>query len=629
MTEEKRSAKEHAETGASTRLPYATVPTNLPGVHSMAPLPAGFDPGAASAAALREHGLLWRRPREDDPEVVKHAWRRAFARPWLPENHVVPVLEVQPGRLHGRPRRTKSRCQPPSSATNWSGCAIDDGQWVTVSASWIVPTVKKPPNKPGEGPGPDGGWDSSTWIGLDGYDNDELFQAGTMQNVDGSGNAHYSAWFEWYCPFFKTTHPDTTPANFALASDGEGNLFLAFRGEENHLDFLYSYDDGLAFVGKTTTSQTTGQGPALTLHEGAIFVAWTGTSNDRINVARVSLTECTAITLADQVTLAFVSPTGPTLASFEGSLFLAWRDVNDAIVVASSQDGGQTFPPSFTSTQKTPHAPCLAVHDGQLFVAWQSTSMDVLEVATVTVVDGVPTGIGTPVVIHTETSPLGPSIASNGSVLFLSWKGDGNDHISLLQSTDGGKSFFGKYISPEESPSSPTLALHDGQMFIGWRQENDQLDVSVVGYRNGAIQGFTSPPYIYQTKIKNLPVRPGDEIVCSVLYVDGNDAGWMAMGNLTTGHYVSLTLQPPPAASLPGASIEWIMETPLIDASTPGLASLPAFTPLVFTEAFGCGPGFAVGNPENGTPLELEDSAGTTVTKVILASDEVTIDFAG
>jgi hypothetical protein len=45
-----------------------------------------------------------------------------------------------------------------------------------------------------------GGWVSSSWVGIDGYSQDDVLQAGVDQQVDSNGSASYTAWFEWFAP---------------------------------------------------------------------------------------------------------------------------------------------------------------------------------------------------------------------------------------------------------------------------------------------------------------------------------------------------------------------------------------------------------------------------------------------
>ena len=136
-----------------------------------------------------------------------------------------------------------------------------------------------------------------------------------------------------------------------------------------------------------------------------------------------------------------------------------------------------------------------------------------------------------------------------------------------------------------------------------------------------------SPAYIYQTNIPNFPVGPGKTVSCSAQYINNNTAGHLNFGNETTGQYFPITLAPPPGANFSGASIEWIMEAP--DFGVP-ITSLPKFTPVQFTDAFGCQPNTkVVGDPANGDYVNVSDPSGNSLTSVTLATTAVTINFIG
>ena len=68
--------------------------------------------------------------------------------------------------------------------------------WVSAVGTWQIPTVAKPDLPPGD----DGGWDSSSWVGIDGSGTDDVLQAGVQQYVGGNGVPSYTAWFEWFAP---------------------------------------------------------------------------------------------------------------------------------------------------------------------------------------------------------------------------------------------------------------------------------------------------------------------------------------------------------------------------------------------------------------------------------------------
>lgn len=100
-----------------------------------------------------------------------------------------------------------------------------------------------------------------------------------------------------------------------------------------------------------------------------------------------------------------------------------------------------------------------------------------------------------------DTSPLSPALASLNNRLYIAWKGDGNDHLNVMSSSDG-QHFTGKYTSPETSPRAPGLCEHNGMLFVGWKGDgNDKLNVarvqisgaSVTGFSNKVTLGDTSP----------------------------------------------------------------------------------------------------------------------------------------
>jgi hypothetical protein len=86
----------------------------------------------------------------------------------------------------------------------------------------------------------------------------------------------------------------------------------------------------------------------------------------------------------------------------------------------------------------------------------------------------------------------------------MAWKGDGNDNLNVMLSTDNGQTFGNKVTSPETSDTAPALAVNNGSLFIAWKGSgNDNLNVAVVdtdlstgipsGLSNKLILGDTSP----------------------------------------------------------------------------------------------------------------------------------------
>ncbi len=85
-------------------------------------------------------------------------------------------------------------------------------------------------------------------------------------------------------------------------------------------------------------------------------------------------------------------------------------------------------------------------------------------------------------VILGDTSLVSLTLASFNNRLYIGWKGDGNDNLNVMYSTDNGKTFGNKYTSPETSLESPALCVHNGNLYIAWKGDgNDNLNVAQVG----------------------------------------------------------------------------------------------------------------------------------------------------
>ena len=71
------------------------------------------------------------------------------------------------------------------SSSNWSGYAITGGTYGSITGTWTVPSVQASKKATY----------SSSWIGIDGFNNSNLIQTGTEQDYY-SGSVHYGAWWE-------------------------------------------------------------------------------------------------------------------------------------------------------------------------------------------------------------------------------------------------------------------------------------------------------------------------------------------------------------------------------------------------------------------------------------------------
>jgi hypothetical protein len=243
------------------RILHPLIPTNVPGAFASPPLPEGFDVRTASAASLVRNGLLWRRPAPGDPPAVQAAWNRVFSRTWRPEDRIVPHLEPQIGVTHNLKKPLK-RVDTSYVGGQWAGAVIQ-GPWTGVIGFWVIPNVTIPT----EPQGAEGGWNSSSWIGLDGMNgpgytgSDDVLQAGVQQRIDGAGNVSYVAWYEWFAPQQSGSPPyifQTNITNFPVSPGQTVYCSAQYVGQNGYLYFA---------------NDTTGQHFSITLNPppGATF----------------------------------------------------------------------------------------------------------------------------------------------------------------------------------------------------------------------------------------------------------------------------------------------------------------------------------------------------------------------
>lgn len=83
-------------------------------------------------------------------------------------------------------------------SSNWSGYAVTGSGFHAITGKWVVPAVSATRRATY----------SSSWIGIDGFNNSSLIQTGTEQDYY-SGKAHYDAWWE-ILPAAETVIPSLT-----------------------------------------------------------------------------------------------------------------------------------------------------------------------------------------------------------------------------------------------------------------------------------------------------------------------------------------------------------------------------------------------------------------------------------
>jgi hypothetical protein len=146
-----------------------------------------------------------------------------------------PATAAAPAVIHAA-AQTVSRTSNGWSSGNWSGYAGTTSGATSISGEWQVPKVSKTP----------GNTYSSTWIGVDGFNNSDLIQTGTEQDWAG-GHAVYRAWWE-ILPAAETVIPSITvhagdifTANIVKGAGSNWTITLADTTSGKSFSIVKSY----------------------------------------------------------------------------------------------------------------------------------------------------------------------------------------------------------------------------------------------------------------------------------------------------------------------------------------------------------------------------------------------------
>jgi Peptidase A4 family len=154
---------------------------------------------------------------------------------WPIGARITPQLTPQPGVTHLLAAPTKTSDAAVTS-NNWAGSTIA-GTWAHAVGLWHVPTVSIPSTAPGT----DGGWDSSSWVGIDGtYGSNDVLQAGVQQSVKSDGSTTYVAWYEWFAPKVSGSPPyiyQTNIDNLTIEPGDEVFAGIHYQGGQGYVMF--------------------------------------------------------------------------------------------------------------------------------------------------------------------------------------------------------------------------------------------------------------------------------------------------------------------------------------------------------------------------------------------------------
>ena len=174
------------------------------------------------------------------------------------------------------------------SSSNWSGYAVTGSGFHSITGSWVVPAVARSQKSTY----------SSSWIGIDGFNDSNLIQTGTEQDYY-SGSAHYGAWWE-ILPAAETVIPsisvspgDHMSASISQGTGGSWTITLSdtsngqsfttqqqYSGQQTSAEWIQEAPTvggriaPLANYGQTTFDPGTvnGASPALVTADGGVMV---------------------------------------------------------------------------------------------------------------------------------------------------------------------------------------------------------------------------------------------------------------------------------------------------------------------------------------------------------------------
>ena len=143
------------------------------------------------------------------------------------------------------------------ASSNWSGYALSGsaGQYNSITGNWIVPAVQ-----------PSAGITfSSSWLGIDGFNNTNLIQTGTEQDYY-NGAAHYDAWWE-ILPAAETVITTMTvkPGDHmtaAITNDGNGKWTITINDVTQNETFTTTQ----AYTGPAESAEWIQEAPTIGGH---------------------------------------------------------------------------------------------------------------------------------------------------------------------------------------------------------------------------------------------------------------------------------------------------------------------------------------------------------------------------
>jgi hypothetical protein len=269
--------------------------------------PVDFDPTIAEPRLLRRHGIP-RRPHAVKEPHLKAIWDNAFAsKPKFIKAEVAidremakrksAVMKKKPA-IPKKAAINKKAKTDKFSPSGWAGVVVPVGfnppePVVSVYGEWFIPNITPIANEPQQAE------TVGFWVGIDGFGNNQVLQAGTAATISGN-NVNNWVWTEWWpLPPIQVTNFPIKPGDYItvlVCANQPNHGFCSMMNKTTNLvtSIGITPPNGVTSIGATAEWIVEGISPILPVFSTVVFTNCSaGTKNHSFNMHGGTITEIT------------------------------------------------------------------------------------------------------------------------------------------------------------------------------------------------------------------------------------------------------------------------------------------------------------------------------------------------
>lgn len=303
----------------------------------------------------------------------------------------------------------------------------------------------------------------------------------------------------------------------SIATDGI-NIYIAWtdqsRSGPSEIFFSKSTDGGNTFSAPQNigTKQGTSIAPFVATDGMNIFVTWTDSQPKSRDIMFSKSTDGgETFSVPQKISSDSSDSVASKIVVHGNNIFLIWFSItwsgdfskNMEIYFSKSTDGGETFsvPQNISNNEEFSQSPSIATNGSDVFVTWSNDHMGKTTIFFSKSTDGGET-FSSPKNISDNTGySSGPFITSNGANVFVAWfyhvEGK-NPDILFSKSIDGGETFsVPQNISNTSGYSvTPVIATNGSNIFITWTDSQPKSSLILFSKSTDGGLTFSSPENI-------------------------------------------------------------------------------------------------------------------------------------